>query len=489
MSSDNLLYEVTPFQKNLWEGHKLMDSTAEASERAGRDRYEGFGGFAEGVFHCFFADEPQRVEEVADGLEHFVKLDEEMQKVPEVSDLRDMCMGDDRRAGLAAASMIDTLMSTVTAPDEQLEDPRQDEEAIEYLEHLLTQANKDGDEEYAESLERELGEMIEALGEKRDKAAQAAALMDETEIRTAARKAVKTARKAIEEAEVGAEGYGVGLSEHSGKKERRAVSKKLAGLLANNERARKIAEAGRRLQNFAAQEQRKKVRRGCGERAGSYQGAELDKMLPKELIFACPQLRPLFFKKYAERNLACVRKEDKEKKNKGPIVMLLDSSGSMKSGGADIWAAGVALAFMWIARRQKRSFSLIHFGSKVVRTDRFPADKEMSVEQIFEAVNFFKSSGGTNFVKPLNAGVEQIEKDKAMKDADIVMVTDGRAHVDDQFLKDWEAARARLGFRCYSVLVGGSTNVETNAKFSDEVVHLAEVLRDDKEMHKFFGAV
>jgi len=412
----NLIYEASDFDRHLWSDHTLADSAAARAESDGRKRYEAFGDFAGEMFHFFHADEPTRLEEPAAGSEPFQKLDKAMRDVPEISDLRAQTAGNDTWSGTVTAAMIDELMNKIPAPGKTpVADIRGDEEAIEYLERLLEQAEEDGDDAQAEGIEDTLNELLEGLDEKRDAAEAAAEELDMTEVRQAMRSAAKSAEKAIDEAQSLIDAYGVGLDQHSGRQAQMAVGAKLAKIVGSNERLRRIAELAGRLRRVASEEQRRKPRFGAGERVGRRFDNDLGKLCFRELVYGAPGLRHVFAAKYAERSLTCVEKADKQKDHKGPIIMVLDSSGSMRSGDADVWAAGVCLAYMDVAKQQNRAFAIIHFGSSVLRTDLFLDRGEMTPEKITEAVNFFAASGGTNFEEPLASAVKLIADNGALK--------------------------------------------------------------------------
>lgn len=490
MATNPLIYDASEFDRHLWSDHALANDAAAQAEAAGKRRYEAFPDFAAEMFHYFHADEPRRLEEPGSGADVFAKLDQAMHEVPEVADLRAQTVGNDSWSGIVTTSMIDELLHKVPAPSsEPVEDLRADEEAIEYLERLLAEAEENGDQEQSEAVEEHLNEMLEGLDAKREAAGQAAEEMDMTAVRQAMRKAAKAAEKAIGEAQALIEAYGVGLDKHSGRQAQMAVGAKLAKLVGSNQRLRRIAELAGRLRRIASEEQRKKPRFGAGERVGRRFDNDLGKLCFRELVNGAPGLRHIFASKYAERSLACVEKADKKKDHKGPIVMVLDSSGSMSSGDADVWAAAVCLAYMDVAKQQGRAFAIIHFGDCVLRTDVFENAKTMTPEAVTDAVNFFAACGGTAFEPCLDHAVEVIRQQGAFKKADIVMVTDGQAPISDDWKRRWDAARDELDFRCYSILVGSYCCSETNREFSDDTVELADALRNEKAMHAFFGKV
>jgi uncharacterized protein with von Willebrand factor type A (vWA) domain len=485
----SLVYDASGFDRHLWSDYTLAEPAAARAQADGRQRYEAFPSFAAEMFHFFHADEPRRLEEPGPGAEVFSKLDRAMQDVPEVADLRAQTVGNDTWSGVVTTSMIDELLKKVPAPADKVDDIRADEDTVDYLERLLADAEDEGDTAQAQAIEDTLDEVIEDLAAKRDAAAAAAEELDMTTVRQAMRKAAKVAAQAISDEQKMIEAYGVGLEQHSGRQAQMKVGAKLAKIVGGNERLRKIAEFAGRLRRVASEQQRRKPRFGAGERVGRRFGNDLGKLCFRELVNGAPGLRHVFAAKYAERSLACVEKADRQKDHKGPIVMVLDSSGSMSSGDADVWAAAVALAFMDVAKAQKRAFAIVHFGNRVLRVDTFADREAMTPEAICAAVNFFAADGGTNFEDSLNTAVGIIRDGGAFKKADIVMVTDGEAGISDAWMAKWKRDRAELDFACYSILVGRYTSKATNEKFSDDVVSLADAIRDEKAMHAFFGKV
>jgi len=489
MGKQGLIYDASEFDRHLWADYTLAENAAARAQSDGRKRYEAFPDFAAEMYHYFHADEPCRLEHPGPGADVFQKLDRAMQDVPEVADLRAQTVGNDIWSGLVTTSMIDELLNKVPAPSSTVEDLRDDLQTAEYLERLLAEAEEQGDNEQANSIEEVLNEVIDGMQTKREAGASAASDMDMTAVRQAMRLAAKAASSAIEEANAMVEAYGVGMDQHSGRQVQMAMSAKLSKIVKDNKRLEKIAEFAGRLRRIASEQQRRKPRFGAGERVGRRFGNDLSKLCFRELVNGAPGLRHVFAAKYAERSLACVEKADKQKDQKGPIVMVLDSSGSMSSGDADVWAAAVALAFMDVAKTQRRAFAIVHFGSKVLRTDVFANQEAMTPEAVCSAVNFFAADGGTNFMDSLSHAITVIREQGAFHKADIVMVTDGQAGITEEWKIKWNEQRVELDFSCYSILVGSYCSRQTNEQFSDDTVALADAIRDEAKMHAFFGKV
>lgn len=490
MSSNTkqLCYDVSEYQRHLWEYHKMTDSSAATAESVGTQRYEAFPGFSSEVFHRLYAADEKPLEQPAEGTDVFVDFHGRITELPEVKDLRERCIGEERWSGIGAASIVDTLLADVDAPSSPVEDMRGDVDVREALEAMMDGAET---EEQKEAIREILKENAGDLQGKADASASAANMVDDTQIRNSVRKAVQLANERIDREQKMMDSFGVdaGTGAHSGRTARRNLSKKLSSLCANNERLREIAELAGRMKRIAMEQQRQKPRKGTDEVAGIELGADLRKIIPPQLLFADDEVEGIFAAKLYERSLQQIEMSKQPKKEQGPIVVVQDSSGSMRNNQADAWAAAVSLAFLQIAHKQKRPFAIVHFGASVLRVDVFGSWTEFDHNKLMESVSYFKADGGTNFMDSLDKAVSIIRDTGAFEDADIVMLTDGRSHVSEEFLGRWNASKAELGFKCYSILIGAHTSFETNRMFSDDVVHLDAVLRDDTNMHKFFKEV
>ncbi len=486
-----LVYKPTDYQRHLWKYHKLTDRAAEASEREGRHRYEAFADFSEEVYHRMYSDNPQKLEEPAAGSDVFVKMHALMEDIPEMENFRQKCVGNERWAGIGTAAVIDTLLSTITPPQEQVKDLRSEEEMLEYIKRLAESAQSDEDRRQIEEMLNEHLDANNPSGYPAKQAASqnAASMIDETEVRNAFRSAIKSATGTIEKEEQLLDAFSVGIGKNAGRKARMTAHKKLASIVGNSKELKRIAELAGRLRRIAIEQQRQKPQKGTDEVAGIELGADIRKMVPSEALWSDEDVEMVFASKLHEQSLAQFEMSKTPKKERGPIVMLIDSSGSMSSNAANIWAAAVSLAFLEIAFEQKRAFALLHFSTSTIRKDVFSNWSNIDREKMLEAVSFFEAGGGTAFEQPLMDCIGVIRDGGAFENADIVMITDGCAHISEDFLKKWKTEKTALGFNCYSILVGGDTNATTNRKFSDDVVHLSDVLKNDEAMHRFFQAV
>lgn len=190
-----------------------------------------------------------------------------------------------------------------------------------------------------------------------------------------------------------------------------------------------------------------------------------------------------FYRRYIEKELLQYKMRGTEEVGKGPIITAIDKSGSM-SGGPFNWAMGVAEALRRFAAEEDRDYYAMFFGNNNDRNRfEFPEGKGP-----FEKVLSFLSvaaNGGTQFDGVLTEALERAVKtfDEAGKGkADIVFITDGQAHLDEDWIKKFNEERERAGIRVYSVYIGGAYDmsyqggpVDLLNRISDAVIPVSDL--------------
>ena len=208
---------------------------------------------------------------------------------------------------------------------------------------------------------------------------------------------------------------------------------------------------------------------------GINKSGNISRILPSELLnLEDENLKYLFYAKYLENSLLTyeikgkdeIEKNEKEEKisNKGPIVVCLDTSGSMK-GTPLLRAKALVLSITKILREENRELYVILFGAK----GQFQEVSLEGEEDICRAIKFLKKSyeGGTDFETPLRRGIEIISEKENYRKADILMVTDGSCRISYQFKRVLKEEKERLDFKIYTVICEAD-RVEKD--FSDGVI-------------------
>jgi hypothetical protein len=124
---------------------------------------------------------------------------------------------------------------------------------------------------------------------------------------------------------------------------------------------KRICELAGRYRRFAQAMQRQKVLHGRDDVVGVVLDGDVGRLLPHELAsLGDEDLELDVMRRIVERQAMCRDYRGIESKARGPIVVVVDESGSM--GGEKIHTAkAMALALAWIARHQKRWCCLVGF--------------------------------------------------------------------------------------------------------------------------------
>lgn len=164
-------------------------------------------------------------------------------------------------------------------------------------------------------------------------------------------------------------------------------------------------------------------------------GKSIEDALPQELALLGDEDTSLLFDmKYIESRLMCFEKQgyiahhneetyeeerDVEKKEKkGPIIVCVDTSGSM-AGTPESIAKAITLHMASIAHKQDRDCYLINFSTSITTFDFKPP------KGIEDLIKFLESSfhGGTDVMPALNEGIRMMQEGGYDK-ADLLVISD-----------------------------------------------------------------
>ncbi len=226
----------------------------------------------------------------------------------------------------------------------------------------------------------------------------------------------------------------------------------------------RLADTIGRMRNLARARQGGALRHLRDELHSVTQGDDLGRVLPAELAnLRSPMRRLDFGRRLLEHQLLQYEVRPVPRYQMGPIVALLDASGSM-SGEPLEWAAAVGLAFADTARRQKRDFAACYFDTRVLQEFRFPKGKLTPQEILGFATQ--GAGGGTSYDAALGWGLGVLQE-QTFRTADLVLITDGECDVDAGTLAALAHLRRTQGLRVFSILIGGTP--QTLTTFSDRV--------------------
>ncbi|WP_030670990.1 VWA domain-containing protein [Streptomyces rimosus] len=288
-------------------------------------------------------------------------------------------------------------------------------------------------------------------------------------VRATARNAVTKAAAAVREESALMRAWGVG----PGELERMPYDQRarLAERLRTGRLAR-WAELIGRFRQMADGERARKVENATGELIGVTLGDDLSRVIPSELAnLGLPELRAVFAARYAAGELMLYDSQGEQTTGQGAIIACVDTSHSMYMEGTgggtrEAWAKACALALLDQARHAKRDFVGILFSSADrLRVFRFPAGEPAGIARVLDFAETFLG-GGTSYQSPLSAAVELLEaefNDAARTRGDIVMLTDDECGVTEAWMRDWNDAKHRLGFRVFGVAIGAPRAAEADS--------------------------
>ena len=164
-------------------------------------------------------------------------------------------------------------------------------------------------------------------------------------------------------------------------------------------------------------------------------GKDLEHALPSELaLMADQEISILFDLKYVESAIMCfdmegiqhieeqheidVEQSIDEKEKKGPMIICIDTSGSMY-GAPETVAKAVTMSMVLQANQEKRDCYLINFSTRI---DTLDLSTGFSMQKL---TDFLKMSfyGGTDVAPAIKHGVSVMNKDQ-YKNADMLIISD-----------------------------------------------------------------
>ena len=270
---------------------------------------------------------------------------------------------------------------------------------------------------------------------------------------------------------------------NQGEFERLPYDKKLELLqvLRGQQKFRDMTKLVGRMRNLATGSRKSKLEHRI-ELHSITQGADLNHVLPQELLaLRRPALKLDFYRRMMEKQLLQYDLNHREYMGHGPIIVLIDTSSSMR-GGREVWSKGMALGLAEIAEKERRAFSYALFASS--RADLITDDFQIGQRSPEKLINLASAfiGGGTDFEQPLRWAIGKLQDSKFNK-ADIVMITDGECAIGNEFLKEMQKVQADKEFRIFSVLIGN--NPMELKRWSDEVWSVTDLLDETTAQELF----
>ena len=231
---------------------------------------------------------------------------------------------------------------------------------------------------------------------------------------------------------------------------------------------------------------------------GIHKSDDIPRMLPMEgSLYRHPVFRKLWKAKFIERSLACYQIKGIEKRSifseewveeeqvvrkkleRGPIIVCLDTSGSMQ-GVPETVAKAITLEAMRLAHAEGRDCLLYAFSG---RGDVTEHDLDLSPSGIAGLCAFLCMSfhGGTDVSGPISAATKKLDGAK-WKRADIIMVSDGAFDVPGHTQETLVEAKKSHGLRVHGLLVSNGYHGSYGLNSMQSLCEPVHVFRDWEEI-------
>ena len=435
---------------------------------------------------------------------------------PEYISLRQTCRMDQFNAALGTEIIgreaIDILREAIEklkdleqkkdAMDRLMEEEEKIDELIEDIgdiDELIEDAKRAGNGSLAAQLEQERQAKEQSVATLKAMANKIAEDCDElieddelvSEVSTTMGSTLTETGKQVQEVSELCEAWGLGTGENcqvAFQNKKDAIER-----IRRSSKLHKLTDLVGKFKESAIVEQKKKAKHGAVEIKGVTTGDKIQDTLPSDRMNLCNDItKGDFYRRMSEHGLLQYSKESNKQKNKGRIIVCVDTSGSMQ-GDEEIWSKALTVGILEVAQMQKRDFACIIYSSHADKPIVIKKD-EIAPQKIIDCAERFHN-GGTSFEAPLNEALELI-KDSTFKNADIVFITDGDCYVSDNFSRKFKQIKEDKDFRTLGVLVNmgcGHVSDSSLKEFCDNITLVSDIadLNDgNSEVNKsIFGSL
>jgi len=418
----------------------------DAVEKKMREKLPQTPPLVNDTFNTFFKPQPKFLpdEDIHPEFRINKTILQKLIKTEKFKDLKSSTVLDDLNSSIATITFLDVLFDELKKL-ERIEEIKKKTQAIQNLKKQLT------------NLPQEQQQMVCQITEQMN---DIATTMSQTITQGVVSAAVRKASNNFDEMMVAMQSFGFGnqLGEHSFTSPEEAIE--VATKLTSNKLLLEMVRELGRMRNLLRSVTKDKIKTETLELHSIKTGKNFERLLPTELI-KLRKYKKLFWKDYADGTLLEYQLKQKQKEEKGPFIVALDISSSMK-GYRIVWAKAVALATIELAMKEKREWAFIGFDVQVVIKKILKKPKPKDILELFS----ISASGGTAFEPPLLAAMEIIEN-KQLKNADILFITDGDCNVSEKFVREFRKNKRKTGTKVVSVLISGTPR--TLKLFSDTI--------------------
>ena len=251
--------------------------------------------------------------------------------------------------------------------------------------------------------------------------------------------ALTEATNEVEEMEEACKGLGMGVE--MGRMDQSSVAQ-MFRRVRNSPTLKRICELAGAYRRSAQGRQRQKVSHGYDEVVGVQMDGDIGKLLPVELSALGDELLELdTMRRLVERQTMCREYRGSDKLNKGPIVVCVDESGSMR-GEPVCQAKAFGLAMAWVARKQNRWCALVGYAGGTAGTRLALPPGRWDEGKLMDWLGHFYGGGTVMDVPLKELPTTYWDELKCPKGkTDLIIITDGIVNVPNEMevnFKNWK---------------------------------------------------
>lgn len=335
----------------------------------------------------------------------------------------------------------------------------------------------------AESFGKEYHKLLESEKKrKKQKDPEKEARKQEVEVLKAAGRAAKAATEEVEQFEETCHAVGMGAGT-AGSPLNPAKVAAVYNRVRNTAMLRRICELAGRYRRTAQAKQRQKVVHGYDDMVGVELSGDIGRVLPEELAkLADPDFELDVMRRLVERQVISREYRGVEKVGKGPIVVVVDESGSM-AGEPVCNAKAFALGMAWVARHQNRYCALIGYsGSEGGNVLVLPPGR-WDESGLMDWLCHFYGHGSHQDVPINTLPFELWDRVKAPKGkTDLILITDASCHFSKEEQDNFNDWKGREKVKCLSLVI--NNNGESLKNVSDEVFQVSSISLQEEAVER-----
>lgn len=436
---------------------------------------------------------------------------------PEYIALRKTCRLDQFNAALGTEIIGQKALDIIRELVSQMEDLKQKKDALkdlldqekqmdslmeemEDIDQLIENAKQAGNSQLMDELQDQLSDKELALSQAKDMANQIAKTCDELidnddmieEVVQVVSGTLSETDKQVKEVSDLCEAWG--LSDGGTNRVAFQEKKEAIETIRRSNKLTKLTDMIGRFKESAIAEQKKKSKHGAVEIDSVTVGNKIQDTLPSDRMNLTKDVtKKDFYRRMTENQLMTYNKKSHNTKNKGPIIVCVDTSGSMGTS-EEMWSKALTVGILEVAQMQKRDFACIIYSGRADDPIVIGKD-EIAPKKIIECAERYHG-GGTNFESPLNKAIDLI-KESQFRDADIMFITDGDCGVSDDFLRKFRRIKEEKEFKTKGILIDlgsyGHCSDATLKEFCDDITLISDVtdLENSESEHNksIFGSI